>query len=119
MGHRTAAAHETGSGAAQAGAVDIERDASRHHLDIVFLETGAGASVARQCTGVAGIDTALELLVHDELLHVAKEPSWSHVRLPRRASLPKNSADRCPQCSRATCLSIGNECTDNYTMLDS
>jgi len=53
---------------AQLRAIDIERNAAGHHLDVVFLQASRGAHVARIGAIVTGFDTGFVLLVHDVLL---------------------------------------------------
>jgi hypothetical protein len=60
--------HERSSHAADVRAVHVERDTSRHHLHVVFLQAGRRTHVAGVGTGIAGIDTRLIPLWHDVLL---------------------------------------------------
>lgn len=53
---------------ADLGTVDVKRDTTSHHLDIVFLQTCRCTHIASVCAVVAGIETALVLLDHDVLL---------------------------------------------------
>ena len=59
----TAARHEARRQAADLGAVDVGRNAARHHLDIVFAKAGSGALVTGERTRIAGVDTFLEIFV--------------------------------------------------------
>jgi len=59
----TAARHEARRQAADLGAVDVRRNAARHHLDIVFAKTGSGALVTGQRARIAGVYTFLEIFV--------------------------------------------------------
>lgn len=63
FGELTAPGHETSGHPANGSTVDIEGDAARHHLDIVFLQAGGGTVVARVCTGIAGINAGSILLM--------------------------------------------------------
>lgn len=54
-GRCATAHHEPGRDPAQLGAVDIERDALRHHFDVVFLQTRHSAHIA----GVGAVVTRL------------------------------------------------------------
>lgn len=53
---------------AQLRAIDIERDAAGHHLDVVFLQASRRAHVASIGAIVTGFDAGFVLLVHDVLL---------------------------------------------------
>jgi hypothetical protein len=64
----TAPSHEGGSQTTNLGAVHVERDTARHHLDVVFMQAGRRAHIACVGTGVASFDTRLILLLHDVLL---------------------------------------------------
>ena len=48
---------------ADVGAVDVERNAPRHHLDVLFLEAGRGAVVAGFSAFVASPNAIGEFLV--------------------------------------------------------
>lgn len=63
FGELTAPGHETSGHPANGSTVDIEPDAARHHLHIVFLQAGGGAVVARIGAGVTGVDTGSVLLM--------------------------------------------------------
>ena len=58
-----AAAHEGGSRAAYLRAIHIERDATRHHFHVLFLQAGSGAMIAGNRAGVTGVYASLKLLV--------------------------------------------------------
>jgi hypothetical protein len=49
--------HEGGSQTADLGTIHVERNATRHHLDVVFVQAGRRAHVACLGTGVASFDT--------------------------------------------------------------
>ena len=67
LGELAVPGHEAGGHPTNPCAVDIQRDAARHHLDVVFLQAGGGAMVACVCAGVAGIHAGSILLMsHDE-----------------------------------------------------
>jgi hypothetical protein len=59
---RARSRHETAGQTTDGGAVDIERDAVRHHLDVIFLQTGAGAAIAGLRAGITAVDTCLKLI---------------------------------------------------------
>ena len=63
LGAFAAARHVRGGEPADCGAVDVERDAARHHLHVGLLKTSRGAVVAGIGAGVACVDAGLELLV--------------------------------------------------------
>ena len=63
LGAFAAARHVCGGEPADRGAVDIERDAARHHLHVGLLKTSRGAVVAGIGARVACVDAGLELLV--------------------------------------------------------
>jgi hypothetical protein len=67
---RARACHEAGREAADLGAVHVQRNAARHHLDILLAQAGARAAVAGGGAGFACVDTVLE--VH--LVHGASSP---------------------------------------------
>jgi hypothetical protein len=70
LGELAAPRHITGGEPTDGGTVNVEPDAARHHLDIVFLQAGSGAVVAGVGAGVAGFDAGSVLLMsHDEPLH--------------------------------------------------
>jgi len=64
----TTPGHEGSSETADLGAIHVERNAARHHFDVVFMQAGRRAHVACVGTGVASFDTRLILLLHDVLL---------------------------------------------------
>jgi hypothetical protein len=67
-----AAPHIGGGKAADLGAVQIERNALCHFLDVRFLEAGCSAVVASDGTVVAGFNAGLELSVwHGGLQNVS------------------------------------------------
>jgi len=53
LGERAATRRESGRHAADGRAVDIERDAMRHHVDVVLLQTGCCAMIAGVSAGIA------------------------------------------------------------------
>lgn len=55
----TAARHEAGRKTADRGAVDVECDALRHHADVLLLEAGGRAAIARIGARIARIDAGL------------------------------------------------------------
>ena len=59
----TAACHRTGRKLADGGAVHVESDAARHHLDVGFLQTGRRAMMASHCTIKTGLDAGFVLLM--------------------------------------------------------
>lgn len=61
--HFAAARHVAGSEAADCRAIDVERNAARHRFRVGFLQAGYRAVVARERTGIAGIDAGLVLFV--------------------------------------------------------
>lgn len=68
-GEFTAARHVGCCAAAYLRAVHVERDATRHHLDVIFLQAGSGAKIA--CVGacIASFNTRFILLLsHGDLL---------------------------------------------------
>lgn len=72
-GEFTASRHVGSGHPADGGAIDIERDAPRHHLDVVFLQASGRAVIAGVGAIVAGTDAACELfLSHGQALR-----AWS------------------------------------------
>jgi hypothetical protein len=63
LGEVAAPGHVTSRQAADCGAVHVERDTSRHHLDVLLLQAGRGAVVTGVSAGVARLDAGLVLLV--------------------------------------------------------
>ena len=64
-----AACEEAGGGPANLGAIEIERNTACHGFHVILLQAGRGAVVTRVGTGIAGVNTALEIgLVHESLL---------------------------------------------------
>jgi hypothetical protein len=58
--------HDRRRNPAELGAVDIEGNAARHHLDVLLAKTGGGAPVASVGTVIACLQARRELLVfHD------------------------------------------------------
>lgn len=51
-------------------AVDVECDAARHHLDVLFLQAGGGALIALNRAVVARLDTGFVLFLGHENLWV-------------------------------------------------
>jgi len=45
------------------GTVHVQRDASRHHLDVLFLQTGRCTVIASYGAAIAGFDTGVEFQV--------------------------------------------------------
>lgn len=62
-GDLAAAAQQLGRGAAQGGAVQIQRDAAHHAGDILLLEAGGSAVLAFGRAIVAGLDDAAVKMV--------------------------------------------------------
>jgi hypothetical protein len=54
-----AARHIGGCHPADRRAIHVERNAARHHLDVVFLQAGGRAVVAGRRAGVTGVDAGL------------------------------------------------------------
>tara|TARA_B100001105_G_C22399454_1_gene448590 strand:+ start:804 stop:1118 length:315 start_codon:yes stop_codon:yes gene_type:complete len=63
LGEVAAPGHVASRQAADCGAVHVQRDASRHHLDVLLLQAGRGAVVTGVSAGVARLDAGLVLLV--------------------------------------------------------
>jgi hypothetical protein len=59
----TAACHIARSDAADLCTVHVEFDAPRHHLDVLFIQTGRSAMVAFCGAGITGIDTRLKFFM--------------------------------------------------------
>src|SRR4051812_8164360 len=54
-----AARHRRRGELAGGGAIEIERDAARHHLDVLLLQARRRAVMAGRGAGVAGVDAVL------------------------------------------------------------
>lgn len=89
----TAPSHRASGHAAHLGAVDVERDASGHGLNVLLLQARRRTVIARGGTAVTGLDTGGEVLVHDRLLwqvtetvptHAAFPPGRKHAAAPAR-----------------------------------
>ena len=66
VGKLAASTHETGRIAADRRTVNVQGDASRHHLHVLFVQAGRDAVITGGSAFVAGIDTILHFLVgHD------------------------------------------------------
>jgi hypothetical protein len=73
LGKVTAARHVAGCQSADCGAIHVEGDAARHHVDVLPLQTRGCAMVAGMCAAAASFDAGLVLLVsHLELLRSSK-----------------------------------------------
>jgi hypothetical protein len=59
----TAPGHRRRGQLADSGAIHVERDAPRHHLDVLLLQACRGAVIARDSALVAGFNTGRMLLV--------------------------------------------------------
>ena len=66
-----AARHVAGGKAADRGAVHVEGNAARHHLDVGLLQAGRRTVVAGVGAGVARRNAGLVLLMHGKLLRVS------------------------------------------------
>lgn len=63
----TIARHIARGQAANRGAIHVERDATRHHFDVVLLQAGGGAVIAGVCAGITHVDAGFVLFVsHDD-----------------------------------------------------
>ena len=60
--------HIARSQSADLGTVHVERNAARHHLDVIFLQAGRRAHIAGVGAGITSFNTRLILLLHDVLL---------------------------------------------------
>jgi len=58
-----ASGHETGGKPAYGRAVNVERDTSRHHFRVVFLQAMTFAMIAFAGAGIACIDAGFEFFV--------------------------------------------------------
>jgi hypothetical protein len=69
LGEVAAACHVACRKPAHRGAIHVECDAARHHLDVGLLQASGRAVVTCIGAGVAGIDAGLvNLMGHEELL---------------------------------------------------
>jgi len=92
-----ATGHRRGRHLADLGAIYVQRDASRHGLDILLLQAGSRAMVASHGAGIAGFDARIEFLVRH-----FRSPGYGYRRAGRAAQRRKNvfnawfGVDRCP-----------------------
>ena len=110
LGELAAPRHITGGEPTDGGTVNVEPDAARHHLDIVFLQASGGAVVAGIGASVAGFDAGRVLLMShgeplcfgmlhvDQRLSVAPPVRWA--RFPAGAG--RSSVRRSTSSLRAT-----------------
>ena len=63
IGVLATAGHRGGGQLANRSAVHIERDAARHHLDVLLVQAGCGAMIAGHGAGVAGFEARKVFLV--------------------------------------------------------
>lgn len=93
------AGHETSGHPANDRALVIQIDTARHHLDVVFLQTRAGAVFALSGALIAGFDTASVLLMHNCAFSffVLLLLSWSRSSRFRR-DFHGFRRSHCPQC---------------------
>jgi hypothetical protein len=65
-------AHYRRGQCADFGAVNVHRDAARHHLDVVFLQARGGAMIASFCTVIASFDAACKSLMRHVVSPLSK-----------------------------------------------
>jgi hypothetical protein len=69
LGEFAVARHVASCQSTDGGAIHVECDATRHHLDVLLLQTGCRAVVTRIGASIAGVDAGLMLsMSHPELL---------------------------------------------------
>lgn len=102
LGELRASGHLTHGERTNIGAIAIQLDATRHHLDIILVQTGHGAMFARLHALVAGFDTIFVFFVgHDVFLFLFCSVTAAFSAPSLRDADEGKSSNRPDSCHRA------------------